>query len=287
MYQDRVSAIHFISKWRLIWLPLIIAMIVLAVLPAIFTPLFAAVLGLDAGALISWASALGMGATLVLGIFIMKKGSKLTLADLGLPRRKAVAKSLGGLLIGIACVSIVAMIILALGAITISSAYTSAALGPIMTAAVFFIFQGTWEELIYRAYLMPHFSKVMGDTWSITLTALLFAAFHAVNPGMQVLPAVNLIIYGFVFGLLYYRTGNLWLTGLAHSAWNFTQGYFYGSEVSGNAVTGSVLTSPTVPGKELISGGHFGFEGGLVATAFGLLLIVFLANFYPKNAVAK
>lgn len=174
----------------------------------------------------------------------------------------------GGLLL-----ALVALIIWLAGAITFKQNPNNPSSMALSIGLVFFIFQGTWEELIYRSYLMPHFSKVMGDKWSIIVTSILFTVGHALNPGMQALPVLNLFIGSLVFSLVYYYTGSLLIIGMAHGLWNYCQGFVFGAFVSGNPIKDSMWLSEPVKGMDLISGGNFGFEGGLVTTVVGLVII--------------
>ena len=121
---------------------------------------------------------------------------------------------------------------------------------------------------------MPYFSKKFGDITSIILTSILFTLGHALNPGMKILPVINLFIASLVFSVIYYYKGNLILVGVGHGLWNFSQGYIFGAEVSGNIVPSSILKSIPVSGYELISGGSFGFEGGIITTFIGIILIL-------------
>ena len=72
------------------------------------------------------------------------------------------------------------------------------------------------------------------------------------------------------------------IIGVGHGLWNYSQGFIFGAEVSGNAVKSSLFTSQAVAGKDLISGGSFGFEGGLVTTFVALVLIVLFPSLLEK-----
>lgn len=281
-YQDHVASIRAASWPRLIVLPAAVALLVLIVLPSLFTLLFGLLVPPPHDTEIHLAGALGMHVTVLLGGMLMIKASAMTWAGLGFTSQDRLRQCALGLALGAGLLALVALAILALGGITITWAFTPAAIGTISVAALFFLAQGVWEELVYRAYLMPHLSKAWGDTASILVTSVLFTVFHALNPGLGVMPILNLTVFGLVFALLYYRTGSMWITGLAHSAWNFAQGYVFGSEVSGNATHHSVMASRPVQGHELLSGGSFGFEGSIVTTLTGVALIVLLTVLWPR-----
>lgn len=205
--------------------------------------------------------------------FLMAKFGEINFATLGITRYKLKSNFLKGAICGTLLLSTVTFIILLLGAIQIE--VNSLKITKLFLIGLFFfIFQGTWEELIYRGYLMPYFSKKFGDITSIILTSILFTLGHALNPGMKILPVINLFIASLVFSVIYYYKGNLILVGVGHGLWNFSQGYIFGAEVSGNIVPSSILKSIPVSGYELISGGSFGFEGGIITTFIGIILIL-------------
>ncbi|MDO5077238.1 CPBP family intramembrane glutamic endopeptidase [Corynebacterium sp.] len=283
MYQRRVDAISKQGGWRLAGLPIIVSLVVLALIPSVVTPLAAVITGeaWEANP-ITIASTLGMISAVVLGGLLMIYASKISWESLGFVREQRGRSMLLGVGLGAGLLALVALLTWLFGGVDYSYAFTLNGLGAICLAIVFFAFQGTWEELVYRGYLMPHFSKYWGDRTSIVVTSIAFAAFHALNPGLTVMPIINLVLFGFVFALLYYRTGNMWITGLAHSAWNFSQGYLFGSEVSGNAIVASVFDATPIAGRELISGAEFGFEGSIITSIFGVVIIAALTIWWPK-----
>lgn len=130
---------------------------------------------------------------------------------------------------------------------------------------------------------MPNFSKKFGDVKSIIISSLLFTLGYALNPGIQILPIINLFLDSMIFSMIYHYTGNLFIVGLGHGLWNFSQGYIFGAEVSENVITSSLLKSIPTPGKELISGGIFGFEGGLVTTILEIIIILIFAKLSSKE----
>ncbi len=245
-------------------------------LPMLMDSLVGLVLTAPKGMLITLPMTLGMMLTVFASLFLMTKVSKITLVDLGLGASKAFAKVLIGVISGFIAISLVALLINVLGGVTSTYNFKAEYLSTLAIGVVFFAFQGTYEELVYRSYLMPHFSKKMGIVWAILITSVLFTLLHALNPGMTVMPVINLMIASVVFSMVYYVTGSLWLVGFAHGVWNYSQGFLYGSLVSGQHIEQSILKATPVENMTLISGGNFGFEGGLVTSAVGIILIVAL-----------
>lgn len=272
MYQKYVKDIKVEGFFELIIVPTIIGVITY-LLPQLIQVIIGGLTGDNA--IGSVASNMGMIITFAVMPLVMMKVSRLKLENLGVRKEKLVKNMFLGSISGFLLLYLVAVIIFSLGGIEIeenSLKLTVAFIGGLE----FFMLQGTWEELIYRSYLMPLFSKKYGDVISIIATSVLFTLGHALNPNMQLLPVINLFIGSIVFSLIYYYSGNLLFVGLAHGLWNFSQGYIFGAEVSGNTVSASLFKSIPVVGKDIISGGRFGFEGGIVTTIVGVVLIVIL-----------
>ncbi|MGT2737434.1 CPBP family intramembrane glutamic endopeptidase [Streptococcus orisratti] len=287
LYQTYVDAVpHNKTTFRLLILPTFVGFLVYLA-PGIFQMLFNLVFPAPLTEIGSLPAALSMVTTVFLALVILPKIAGCRMADLGLNKRGWFKQVLIGEFGGGLLLSLVVFIIWMLGAVNLTKVDNPSS--PVLTVGlIFFLFQGTWEEIIYRSYLMPHFSKLMGDKWSILLSSALFTLGHALNPGMQALPVLNLFLASVVFSLIYYRTGSLLIIGVGHGLWNYSQGFIFGAEVSGNAVTSSIFTSKAVAGKDLISGGTFGFEGGLVTTLVALVLIVLFIYFpFGKSRAEK
>lgn len=128
------------------------------------------------------------------------------------------------------------------------------------------------EEVAFRGYLLRALTTWRGPAVGVVVTSLLFALFHALNPHLTWLALVNIGLAGAVFALAVERTGTLWLAVGYHFAWNLAQGPLLGMPVSGVSWAG--LLSLGTGGPALWTGGSFGPEGGLLATAVLLLSLI-------------
>ena len=63
-----------------------------------------------------------------------------------------------------------------------------------------------------------------------------------------------------------------------HTAWNFAQGNIFGFEVSGINVEVASIFDLNLVGSNVISGGSFGPEAGLVSTCVLLSSILIVLN---------
>ena len=152
------------------------------------------------------------------------------------------------------------------------------------------------EELVFRGYILGNLLDsfafgegpsanippasgslpVSSNRWiALGVSAILFAAFHATNPGIHTLAFINLFLAGLLLGINYIYTRNLWFSFLFHLSWNFFQGPLLGFRVSGLSLP-SVLEAET-KGDLFITGGDFGLEGSILNTAVSLTALLILA----------
>ena len=220
--------------------------------------------------------------TLFLSIFLMTKISKLKTEQLGFSKDDMPIPYLKGALLGILQISIVFFIIFALKAIDV---YYVGNVNILLLIKVFiiFIFQGLLEEVLFRGYLMPFFSKVIGIKFTIILLSFLFTCIHLINPNLDIIGLANVFLAGVTFSLIYYYTGNLWIVGAMHTLWNFILGFIVGSQISGIVTYHSVFFSIPVENKDLISGGIFGFEASVVTTIVELAISLFVIYLIKKE----
>lgn len=153
----------------------------------------------------------------------------------------------------------------------------------VMIVMLFIAFgiQGMTEEVMLRGFIMNVISSKKGVVTGILLNSFLFALMHMGNDNVTFLSIFNIFIFGLLFSLLFYWSDNLWLTGAAHSLWNFTMGPVLGIEVSGMVLEGTIFKTISYPDKTLINGGGFGLEGGIITTVVGLsgcLLLLWLSR---------
>lgn len=149
-----------------------------------------------------------------------------------------------------------------------------------------FMVQGMSEEVMLRGYLMNNLAVKWGVPAAILLNSGLFSLLHFANPNVTFLSLANIFLTGIFFSLLFYVTDNMWLTGAAHSFWNFIMGIILGVEVSGLMLPTSVWITQIQAGKDLYTGGKFGFEGGLVVTIVMVIACALLVIYRDKIRTA-
>jgi len=141
---------------------------------------------------------------------------------------------------------------------------------------VLLLFGAIGEELMFRGYAFQIILNVARPVWTILPFAALFAAAHTGNLHVSALPIANTFLWGVILGYAYVRSGDLWLPIGIHFGWNLALPLL-GAPLSGfdMPVTGFELKWTT---PESISGGAYGPEGGLAATAAASLLLIWLSR---------
>ena len=81
---------------------------------------------------------------------------------------------------------------------------------------VILILAPVFEEIVFRAWLLEAWRKVMPPALALVLTAALFSIIHP----MGVLANVLLLIPGLAFGLIWLKTRSLMACITAHATWN-------------------------------------------------------------------
>lgn len=132
-----------------------------------------------------------------------------------------------------------------------------------------FALVGVAEEILMRGYPFDVLLR-QGSTWSALLvTSVLFSLMHAMNPDIGWMGFGNILLAGIWVGVARLVTGSLWLPIGLHTGWNFFLGSVFGFPVSGIHERSLFVTE--TGGPAIITGGTFGPEGGLLATAVLLL----------------
>lgn len=192
--------------------------------------------------------------------------SKQPLVSAGLGLKNGVREFGEGWLLGMLMVTFGYLLLLLTG--MASSTGWHFAFGTFLGWLVLFLLQPFFEELVFRGYLMSILGRYFNLSVALILSSLVFALVHAWNDGFTSLGFVTISLAGLLFGLLFMKTGRIWLPTGLHAAWNFTQGVIFGFPTSG--IRTYSLTETTTSGPDWLSGGAFGFEGSVLA----VLLIV-------------
>ncbi|GBD33586.1 MAG: CAAX amino protease [Gemmatimonadales bacterium] len=128
------------------------------------------------------------------------------------------------------------------------------------------------EELLFRGFPLVRLSAAIGRLRASVALSAIFALLHLGNPGLTPLGAFNVMLAGLVMSAAFFGGGGLAAAWGLHFGWNAGLGAVFEAPVSGVEFD-LPLSDYSAGGVWWVTGGRFGPEGGLVATAvFGSVL---------------
>jgi membrane protease YdiL (CAAX protease family) len=138
------------------------------------------------------------------------------------------------------------------------------------------------EELVFRGYILGNLMEFIPNKWiALGISSILFAAYHAITPGIHTLAFFNLFLAGILLGLNYIFTKNLWFSFLLHVGWNFFEGPILGFRVSGTTFPSLFQAEPN--GDLFITGGDYGLGGSMPMTLLLVIAILVLAWAFERK----
>lgn len=225
-----------------------------------------------------------------------------TLAGLGLGG-DGWWRNLGfGLAVGIAMTTAIFLVELGLGLIAVDGvlvARPTNQLGvalPVVVAVpvtlLFFVGVGVFEEVLTRGYLLHNIAEGLSGVGPVgkrgaiaaaaAVTSAVFGLLHLTNPSTTLFSTLNITVVGLFFAATYVVTDDLGIPIGIHITWNFSLSSLYGFPVSGLAMPGTVL-SVRQTGADVVTGGTFGPEGGLILY-LGLAVGIALTWWWVRRA---
>jgi membrane protease YdiL (CAAX protease family) len=148
-----------------------------------------------------------------------------------------------------------------------------------------FILVGINEEMFARGYCYTVLKQTNVRWLPMVLSSVIFALMHSLNSGISPLSYLNLFLFGVLAVYMRIKSNNIWLSIGYHITWNYFEGNIFGFLVSGQAT--SALYNLNTPVNNLINGGNFGPEGGLVVTLVLILQFIFMWRFYKVSKKRK
>jgi hypothetical protein len=135
---------------------------------------------------------------------------------------------------------------------------------------------------------MQNLSEGLNLLWGALLSSVFFAFAHLRNPYFSGMAVLGLVLAGLFLAYSYLRTRQLWLPIGLHIGWNFFEGVVFGFPVSGLTDVMPMLVLQRAAGPEIITGGGFGPEAGLIllpALALGVIIIQWYTRARGKEEV--
>lgn len=151
-----------------------------------------------------------------------------------------------------------------------------------------FLLAAAFEETLFHGYPFQALVEGLGAYPALFIISIGFSLLHRFNPHFSLVGSINIGLAGLLLALGCLKTRALWLPIGVHLSWNLFQ-VGLSLPVSGLAFSGGLFQAE-LEGPELLSGGAFGPEGSLIATAVFALAITFLSltrSIKPSPAQAK
>ncbi|MGH7513558.1 MAG: lysostaphin resistance A-like protein [Gemmatimonadales bacterium] len=137
------------------------------------------------------------------------------------------------------------------------------------------------EELMFRGLPVVVASRVIGRGRAIVLLSVLFALAHLKNPDVTAAGIGNIVLAGIFLSLAFFSPGGMWTAFGAHLGWNATLAALAAP------VSGTPFEMPYIDyhmgSPAWLTGGAFGPEGGLIATAVLAASAVLVARWNGKE----
>ena len=205
------------------------------------------------------------------------------LMSIGLSIKDKANEMLVGLGFALAFIGGLFLLLWLLGAITITG-YVGFKPGVFFVSMMLFL-AAFDEEIIFRGYVLNNMMDSSSRWVALAGSSALFALMHAGNPSVwsNWVPMTELFAAGFILGISYTFTKNLWFPTFFHFGWNFFQGLF-GFEISGINVDSWKMISHENTGNvpDIISGGAFGIEGSVITLSCTIICTYFIYKYYNE-----
>ncbi|MEC7779162.1 MAG: CPBP family intramembrane glutamic endopeptidase [Candidatus Neomarinimicrobiota bacterium] len=215
--------------------------------------------------------------------FMMTVFNKEPLSNIGLSIKDRGQEMLAGLGAALLFIGGIFLILWCFGAITVTGA-VGLKPGVMMVSLMLFV-AAFDEEIVFRGYVLNNLMDSMNRWWALGVSSVVFALMHAGNPNVwsTFVPMTELFAAGFILGISYTFTKNLWFPTFFHFGWNFFQGLF-GFEISGMGVDSWKAIAHENSGQvpDIISGGAFGIEGSVISLCCTILGTYLIYKYYTK-----
>ena len=139
----------------------------------------------------------------------------------------------------------------------------------------FGIATAVFEEVLFRGVLFRLIEEKMGSYLALIISSLIFGFLHLMNGNGSLFAGFAISIISILITVAYMYTRNLWFPIAIHFAWNFAQGNIFGTPVSGDPASTSIIVSQ-LEGSKWFTGGVWGIEATVQIVVFSLIAGVVL-----------
>ncbi|HDK7168000.1 TPA: CPBP family intramembrane metalloprotease [Clostridium botulinum] len=225
----------------------------------------------------------GFSIHLIITILYCKFIEKRSLESMGIVKKKIVKSYFLGTGIAVILVCIIFILCVFSGAVVYYGKNNDINMTLILAYLGGFIIQGAMEEIMCRGFLMNSLLYKIPTNIAILISSAMFAfphffALFQSNTIVVIVGIVNLLLFSTVVSLLMIKYNNIWVSCAVHSIWNFILSIIIGINLSGSNSTSSVFKFSANENMELLSGGKYGIEAGLICTIVLILFVIVLGR---------
>ncbi|MGM0175077.1 CPBP family intramembrane glutamic endopeptidase [Enterococcus sp. DIV0800] len=135
---------------------------------------------------------------------------------------------------------------------------------------------GLSEELLVRGGFQHAFLKY-GKWVALMAASIIFSLLHVLNKGAALGSLIGVFLAAIFLGMLMYATNSISACIGWHMAWNWTQGFLFGTNISGTSGSKAILQARSTSDNIWLTGGDFGPEASIAC--FIVLILGSLALF--------
>jgi len=218
-----------------------------------------------------------IGTVLIIWYFTKNEKESKSFTD-GFRIKNRLSDIIMGLSIGILIISLGYLILILINEITFENIRFD--LSKLLFTILTFISVAIVEEIFLRGYVLRNLMISFNKYVALLLSSVLFAIIHGFNPNIDLFSLTNIFIAGFLLGITYIYTKNLWFPIALHFSWNLMQAIL-GFNVSGNRTFSIVEFS--IKENNRLNGGDFGFEGSILSMGFQIFFIIIIVLYYKRK----
>jgi len=167
------------------------------------------------------------------------------------------------------------------------SSLTDVFLRDLTISIAFGILTAIFEEVLFRGVLFRLIEEKLGSYFALIISSVIFGFGHLLNGNGSLFAVFALSTISILITASYIYTRNLWFPIAIHFAWNFAQGDIFGTAVSGDPASTSIIVSK-LEGSEWFTGGVWGIEASVQIVIFSWIAVaIFLVLSHRKKNIMR
>ena len=154
------------------------------------------------------------------------------------------------------------------------------------------VVQSAAEEALSRGFLQLSLQRKTSVPVAIFISSTAFATPHfstlfEAETKYAIIGVINLYLVSVIFSLLELCRTNLWIACGLHGIWNFILYGIMGLTLSGNDATVKGLLKLEAKSANILNGGVYGLEAGIVTTVILGIVAALLIHMYRRAAAQR